>query len=187
MHGFNTLRGTNIHQRDKTLTGSPNNDYLEGETTEASRNYWSISGHEGNDRLIGSLGGDFLTGGDGEDVLVGKGGDDELAGGERPSYAIAGSTGTVSHGRSDDDEADEFHFGSDDGSDGIWDFAPGTPDNPLDKIVLLGGGQEDIDNVVASAEAEPNTGKATVFYGDTVIYLAGQSPEDVADYWFTVA
>lgn len=153
------------HRRE-TLTGSPVNDYLKGETNEYATVVYSINGREGDDELIASYGEDRLDGGPDDDILVGNRGDDTLTGGSG---------------------ADRFVFGNNDDNDVILDFTPGTPELPLDQIVLRGGTQQDISTVLTSAEPDPFTGAVLVLYGSTVIYIYDKTHEDVADHWFTVA
>jgi hypothetical protein len=54
---------------------------------------------------------------------------------------------------------------------------------PLDRIVLKGGTQADIEAAVAGVTAD-SEGDAVVQYGQTDIVLTGIQPSDVAADWF---
>ena len=54
---------------------------------------------------------------------------------------------------------------------------------PLDRIVLKGGTQADIEAAVAGVIAD-GEGDAVVQYGETDIVLTGIQPSDVAVDWF---
>lgn len=104
-----------------------------------------------NDRLIGTHGMDRLLGQDGQDLLFGNLGRDYLEGG-------GGSDDLYGNRGGDDRVEDRFVFDRDDGSDIIFDFVPPGSNmikiNPMpegDKIVLLGGTQEDIDGLIEAA------------------------------------
>jgi hypothetical protein len=135
----------------------------------------AIEGTDGPDKLVGTNGDDWILGLKGDDRIVSRDGDDLLTGG---------------------DGADHYVFDQQDGTDTITDFTPwGSPPEcegseicialavPLDRIVLKGGTQADIEAAVAGVIAD-GEGDAVVQYGQTDIVLTGIQPSDVAVDWF---
>ena len=135
----------------------------------------AIEGTDSSDKLVGTNGDDRILGLKGDDRIVSRDGDDLLTGG---------------------DGADHYVFDRQDGTDTITDFTPwGSPPEcdgseicialavPLDRIVLKGGTQADIEAAVAGVIAD-GEGDAVVQYGETDIVLTGIQPSDVAVDWF---
>jgi Ca2+-binding RTX toxin-like protein len=135
----------------------------------------TIEGTDGPDKLVGTAGDDRILGFKGDDRLIPRDGDDSMTGGGG---------------------ADHYVFDHQDGTDTITDFTPwgGPPECEgsefcialavsLDRIVLKGGTQADIEAAVAGVTAD-GQGDAVVHYGETDIVLAGIPPCDVAADWF---
>jgi Ca2+-binding RTX toxin-like protein len=129
----------------------------------------------GIERLVGSTFDDQLFGDGGDNELLGRQGNDVMTGGGG---------------------ADHYLFGRQNGTDTITDFTPwGSPPEcegseicialavPLDRIVLKGGTQADIEAAVAGVTAD-NGGDAVVHYGETDIVLTGIQAGEVAADWF---
>ena len=101
-----------------TITGDETDNEVDGGGGDDT-----ISGGGGEDRLRGGEGNDTIDGGDDFDVLRGEEGDDTL---------ISRGSGGYGDQMYGGDGADEFHFLSRDGADGIvLDFEPDT-----DQIVI---------------------------------------------------
>jgi Ca2+-binding RTX toxin-like protein len=129
----------------------------------------------GIERLVGSTFDDQLFGDGGDNELLGRQGNDVMTGGGG---------------------ADHYLFGRQNGTDTITDFTPwGSPPEcegseicialavPLDRIVLKGGTQADIEAAVAGVTADSG-GDAVVHYGETDIVLTGIQAGEVAADWF---
>lgn len=89
-------------------------------------------GEDGADQLTGGSGDDQLHGGDGGDTLAGGAGDDWLVGGTGADQLTGGAGRDVLEGQEGNDELtggagqDAFLVESDEGSDTILDFQPGS-------------------------------------------------------------
>ena len=85
-------------------------------------------GYEGNDKLIGKAGADYLVGGEGNDKLIGGDGDDILIGNEGKDFLSDGNGDDLMFGGSG---KDRFKLGK--GDNVIMDFEKG------DKLKIRGG------------------------------------------------
>ncbi|MGE0718540.1 MAG: hypothetical protein AB7P02_24040 [Alphaproteobacteria bacterium] len=103
---------------DDIARGGQGDDRIDG----GDGDDWHLNGNLGNDFVDGGAGRDTLYGGPGNDTLSGGAGDDRLSGdlGDDMLYADAG--------------ADVFAFGSGDGRDVVYGFAPG-----MDRIEIESG------------------------------------------------
>ena len=110
--------------RDKIVGYSEQIHYLEG-------NYDGFNdlmyGYEGNDKLIGKAGADYLVGGEGNDKLIGGDGDDILIGNEGKDFLSDGNGNDLMFGGSG---KDKFKIGK--GANVIMDFEEG------DKLKIRG-------------------------------------------------
>lgn len=138
-------------------------------------------GDDLNNTLVGTPGQDEMYGYGGDDTLIGGFGEDYLDGGNGNDLL-----GGVSLEFKDDPEPDQFLFDREDGNDTITDFTPPSFSlfsSPGDKILLLDGTPQDVDNILASANTT-NTGQTVLVYGNTTIGLNGITANEVESDWF---
>jgi Ca2+-binding RTX toxin-like protein len=141
---------------------------------------------DGVGRQVGDAGDNLLVGTDIDGQLFGLGGNDTLVGNGGSNYLEGNDSLTT--GYSDPDSGNdllpnEFAFDKDDGHDTIADINPACivrlplPDMPLpgDKVVPLGGTQDDIETVAGSVR-EFMGGDAQLHDVDTVITMVGFPP-----------
>jgi hypothetical protein len=144
---------------------------------------------EGVGRQVGDDGDNFLVGDSGRDRLFGLGGDDTLVGDDGEDYLEGGDGNDRLTGGWGTDN--QFAFDKDDGLDTIAAFDaicmactwPAGTRPPSDKIVLLGGTQDDIETVVGSVRVF-NGNDSQFLYGDTVITMVGVPVEQVDPHLF---
>ena len=115
--------------------GTKNNDSITGrvdEWTDSTPTDFGfndlIYGYEGNDKLIGEAGADYLVGGEGNDKLIGGDGDDILIGNEGNDKFYDGNGDDLMFGGSG---KDKFKVGK--GANVIMDYEKG------DKLKIRGG------------------------------------------------
>lgn len=151
LDGHDNLRGG--HGNDKIIGGSGND---------------RLAGRDGDDRLDGGAGRDYLNGGRGDDVLSGDDGADILRGGAGNDILEGGAGADHMIGGGG---ADVFVFGSESGSDKIYDF-----NTDQDRLDFSQTGMTFDDLQITSYGAFTR-----VSYGDAELYIFATSCEPLTE------
>ncbi|GJD74111.1 calcium-binding protein [Methylobacterium goesingense] len=165
-----------------TAYGETGDDILSGEAGDDA-----LFGNEGNDTLYGGLGNDQLSGGSEADILLGDAGNDILAGGLGNDVLAGGADSDTLYGEAGNDifdggtgndflfggqGADQFNFGTNSGTDVVFDFSVADGD----RLALFG------QSYVMQQDEYGNA--ALALSGGGLVVLAGITPDHVDGLFF---